>query len=144
MDSSDLPHEYKDILTLSPLVRTLSSHHWEAAKIEMARCKLKFINAGMCNGLYNTWEYEISRDQVTRKGKPVLVIKKISILNGCEVITQYDRLPVVTRCKYIIKGTVNKTGKKSTRPPRQCKNKSFEEYCTFHNRMLQEQCTYIV
>lgn len=96
------------------LVRTLSEHHWDAARREMAKKKLKRIRAGECN----EWVYTVTR-KTTRAQECV----EHSFHNGLHKTKNTAKMPKAKRCMHKIEGK---------RQSRRCKNKTFYGMCHVH------------
>jgi hypothetical protein len=119
-----------------PLIRTLSTHHWDCAKTEMAKSRVKYIYAGSSRNFHYTWIYYITR--ATTKTRDI-VCHSDWVVND-EVCGQHehkDRLPIATRCEHRIKDG-----------SRRCKRKCFERYCAGHLKEIMaavttRPCSYI-
>jgi hypothetical protein len=121
------------------LTRSLSEHHCGAAMVKMAREKRKCQWAGTFNSIHGDsgWLYSLEREQVTRKGKPVREVDRISIRYDCDgnQSSEYrstDTLPIATQCCAHVTLKINKTGKGANKVPPRCKNRTYGWYCHLH------------
>ena len=100
-----------DMLSPPVLLRTLSSHHWGVAEIEMVQKELKIQSAGFADN----WEYRVVRDSTkTRKARHE------TLRDGNVVDTKAVLLPKPQKC----------LGK--NRDGHRCHRKVYWGYCKEH------------
>lgn len=113
------PFEYEGMPNLPPNLpcRTLSTHHWLAAEIEMVQNRKVVHRAGIQRGEFDTWVYLLIRENA----QSTQAIRH-SILNGEVKSSDVTTLPKSHRCKGF------------TSQNRRCKNKTYWFYCDKHNQ----------
>lgn len=129
--------------------RTLSEYHWFEGMREMAINRRVVQKSGDWFSSRQTndgdmvvhdnegWVYYLYRDQLTRKGKEVRQVYRVSIQidddnNIKQVHVAKDELPPLSRCLATNSARENSTGKGVGRYTPQCKNKTYDLYCHAH------------